>query len=378
MIDLLRQEVMSAARTIVVKVGSNVLTGADGTLDRARVAHLADQLAGLAAEGRQVALVSSGAVAAGVGKLRLPGRPAELAALQAAAAVGQSDLIRAYDDALRPHGRAAAQLLLTAGDFEDRTRYLNVHHTLRQLFEWQAIPIINENDTVSVAELKFTDNDQLAALVTCMLRAPLLVILSVAEGLYAGDPAATPGLKPLTTVMQLDDAAFGLVRTSKSAFGTGGMRSKLMAVRQATTAGENVVIASGREPEVLRRLLAGEPLGTLFPATGDRLTAWKRWLGFATRPKGAYVVDAGAKAALASRGGSLLPVGIQEVRGEFQPGEVVGLECPAGQEFARGLTNYSAEEAVKVRGLPTAKLAAALPGGTHAEAVHRDNLALLE
>ena len=378
MIDLLRQEVVSGARTLVVKVGTNVLTGPGATLDRARVAALADQFAAVVAEGRNLAVVSSGAVGAGVGKLGLPGRPTELPALQAAAAVGQSELIRAYDDALRPHGRAAAQLLLTAGDFQDRQRYLNVGNTLRQLFAWGAVPIVNENDTVSVAEIKFTDNDQLAALVTNLLRAPLLVILSVAEGLYPGDPAACPGLKPLSTVMQIDDAVLGLVGAGKSMLGTGGMRSKLLAVRQATTAGENVVIANGREPNVLPRLLAGEPLGTLFPATGDSLTSWKRWLGFAARTKGTYVVDAGAKAALVERGGSLLPVGIVAARGEFQPGDVVAIVGPDGAEFARGLTNFSADEAAKIRGATSAKIARTLPGATHVEAVHRDNLALTD
>ncbi|HVJ80282.1 MAG TPA: glutamate 5-kinase [Planctomycetia bacterium] len=377
MIDLLRQEVMAAAGSVVVKIGTSVLAAPDGTLDREQVAHLSDQFAALKRGGRQVVVVSSGAIGAGMGKLKLGRRPVDLPALQAAAAVGQCSLMDAYDEHLGRHGYAAAQILLTAEDFNHRERYLNVRNTILQLLAWNAVPIINENDTVSVSEIRFGDNDQLAAMVTNLLRAPLLVILSVAAGLYPGDPNLDPSLKPIPLVLSIDEKTSGYAGATKSALGSGGMQSKLQAVRLATAAGESVCIASGREPNVLTRLLAGEEIGTLFPATGESLTSWKRWIGMTAKPRGAYVVDAGAKAALIDKGRSLLPVGVAAVRGEFAPGEVVSIEHPAGVEFARGLTNYSAAEAGRLCGRTTDQLAQLLPGSRYEEVVHRDNLVLL-
>src|SRR4051812_15001888 len=250
--DIVRDEVVVSARTWVVKVGTSVLTGPEGTLDPARIGHLAEQISAVMATGRKVALVSSGAVGAGIGQLGLARRPDNLRQLQAAAAIGQSYLIRAYDEGLRRHGRHAAQLLLTHEDFDSRPRYLNMRNTLTALFEWDAVPIINENDTISVAEIKFGDNDRLAAMVTNLLQAPLLVILSVVDGLYRADPGDGDGdgaggaVVPL--VPQLDDEVLGLAGSSRSAGGTGGMRSKLEAARLVTQAGGSVVIASGKKP----------------------------------------------------------------------------------------------------------------------------------
>lgn len=377
MVDLVRQEVVNSATTIVIKIGTNVLAQPDGTLNRPHLARLTEQIAEIRAHGREVAIVSSGAIGSGMGRLRLERRPTTLPALQAAAAIGQCDLMNAYDECLRKHGYHAAQLLLTAEDFNDRARYLNMRNTIGQLFKWNAIPVINENDTVSVAEIRFGDNDQLAAMVANLLRAPLLVILSNVDGLYAGDPSADANLKPLDTVLELDQATLGLAGTSTSGLGTGGMRSKLIAVQNAIAAGGSVWIANGRQPDVLRRVLRGEKLGTLFVARGECLASWKRWIGYTARPRGVYVVDSGAEEALCKQGRSLLPVGVVNIHGSFAPGDVVAIANPTGHQFARGLTNYSSDEAHVIMGKPTSEVANLLAGARYEELIHRDNLVLL-
>ncbi|MEA2630020.1 MAG: glutamate 5-kinase [Chloroflexota bacterium] len=382
--DLVRDEVVVSARTWVVKVGTSVLTGPDGTLDPARIGHLAEQISAVMATGRKVALVSSGAVGAGIGQLGLGQRPDNLRQLQAAAAIGQAYLIRAYDEGLRRHGRHAAQLLLTHEDFDSRPRYLNMRNTLTALFEWDAVPVINENDTISVDEIKFGDNDRLAAMVTNLLQAPLLVILSVVDGLYRTDPGdgnhdgkghGDAAVVPL--VPHLDDEVLDLAGASRSSGGTGGMRSKLQAARLVTQAGGSVVIASGKKPEPLTRILAGETVGTLFLARGQTQGARKRWIGLTARPRGHYVVDAGARHALETGSKSLLAIGVVEVVGEFEKGDVVGIHDAEGHEFARGLTNYATAEARQIRGLRTEQVRQALGATLYDEVVHRDNLVLI-
>jgi len=375
--DLVRDEVVLSAQTWVVKVGTRVLTGPDGTLDSDRIDHLAEQICQVVAGGRKVALVSSGAVGAGMGQLGWKKRPDNLRQLQAAAAVGQAYLIRAYDEGLRRHGRHAAQLLLTHEDFDSRPRYLNMRNTLHALFECDAVPIINENDTTSVDEIKFGDNDRLAAMVTNLLQAPLLVILSVVDGLYRGDPAGAAGHEVVPLVTQIDDQVLGLAGESRSTLGTGGMQSKLAAARLVTQAGGSVIIASGKQAEPLTRILAGEPVGTLFLAHGATHRARKRWIGLTARPRGYYVVDAGARRALESGPKSLLAIGIVEVAGDFEKGDVVGIRDTSGQEFARGLTNYATADARRIRGLRTQEARSALGSATHDEVVHRDNLMLI-
>lgn len=374
MIDLVRQEAVKSASTIVVKVGTNVLTRPDGALDEPHLARLAEQIARVHEQGRRVVLVSSGAIGAGLARLGRKGRPTELPQLQAAAAIGQSDLMNAYDRSFRPHGIHPAQILLTASDFDDRARYLNVRNTILELFQWNAIPIINENDTVSVDEIRFGDNDRLAAMVTNLIRAPLLVILSVVDGLYASPDAQG---EPIDIVMALDDATLALAGTSTSTLGTGGMQSKLQAARMATFAGESVWIANGKSPDILMRILAGERVGTFFPARGESLASWKRWIGYTVRPRGSYIVDPGAKAALIERGKSLLPVGVIGVDGTFAKGDVVAIECPKGVPFARGLTNYASQDALHVMGQSKARLAELFPGSRYDEVIHRDNLVVL-
>jgi glutamate 5-kinase len=375
--DLVRDEVVLSAHTWVVKVGTSVLTGADGTLDPARIGHLAEQISVVIDRGCKVALVSSGAVGAGMGQLGWKRRPDNLPQLQAAAAVGQSYLIRAYDEGFRRHGHHAAQLLLTHEDFDNRSRYLNMRNTLNALFECNAVPVINENDTISVDEIKFGDNDRLAAMVTNLLQAPLLVILSVVDGLYRTNPDAATAPEVVPLVPQIDDSVLALAGVGRSALGTGGMQSKLAAARLVTHAGGSVIIASGTRPEPLTRILGGEPAGTLFLAHGPTHRARKRWIGLTARPRGYYVVDDGARQALESRSKSLLAIGILEVTGEFDKGDVVGIRDGAGQEFARGLTNYAAGDARRIRGLRTQQAREALGSALYDEVVHRDNLVLI-
>jgi len=371
--NLLRREIIETARTLVVKIGTNVLSRPDDTLDVDRIATLAEQLHRVKQSGRQVVVVSSGAIGAGIGLLKLAKRPDDLPHLQAAAATGQAHLIRVYDDCLRKHGYHAAQLLLTANDFKSRARYLNVRNTLYTLFEYGAVPIINENDTVSVEEIKFGDNDQLASMVANLLHEPLLVILSVVDGLYDGDPAdASSRLIPL--VDEWDDSLRGLAVPARSSRGVGGMQSKLEAVRIATAVGENVIIANGTQPGILDDILAGREVGTLFLARGASLPAWKRWIGYTVRPKGKFVLDDGARRALESSGRSLLAIGIVSVEGDFEKGEVVSLVDRAGVEFARGLTNYTSRDVRLIAGKRTEEIRALLGGLPYEEVVHRDNL----
>src|SRR5437899_10620439 len=251
MLDPVRQEVITLAHTVVVKVGTNVLAGPDGQLNAERLQSLADQVQRLRGQGRKVALVSSGAIGAGVGRLGLDRRPSDLRHLQACAAVGQSFLMRAYEECLARHGTHTAQILLTAGDFDNRTRYLNARNTILTLFEWNSLPIINENDTVSVAEIRFGDNDHLAAMVTNLLQAPLLVLLTDVDGLYDSDPRTNPTAKVLSTVPNIDDSVTEMAGASRSSLGTGGMRSKLRAARLVTAAGESVIIANGTRTDIL-------------------------------------------------------------------------------------------------------------------------------
>ncbi len=377
MTELVCQEVATAAHTIVVKVGTRVLTGAGGLLNRERIEALAAELHELMDTGRHVVLVTSGAVGAGLGQLGLSKRPNNLAELQAVAAVGQSHLMEAYDRGLRQHGRHAAQLLLTARDLDDRTAYLNVRNTIRAIFEFGALPIINENDTVSVDELMttFGDNDRLAAMVTNLIRAPLLVLLSDVDGLFDGDPGDSKS-KLIPTVPRLDESVFKLVRDSVTGLSKGGMASKLEAARIATTAGENVIIANGRTVGNLARIVAGESVGTLFLAQGQSIRSFKRWIGFTAQPRGVLVLDAGAREAIEKKGRSLLAIGIASASGSFKKGDIVSLQDAKGDEFARGLTNYAIDDVLKIKGLKTEQIAGVLGRCPYDEVVHRDNMAL--
>ncbi len=381
MSQLVRQEIVSAADLVVVKVGTRVLTRADGTLDDQRVASIAGQLARQWQAGRRVVLVSSGAVGAGLGRLRLGQRPTAVSQLQAAAAIGQSLLIESYNRALEPHQLHAAQVLLTAEDLQDRSRYLNVRNTLFALFDCGAVPIINENDTVSVDELQlsFGDNDRLAALVTNLVRAPLLVLLSDIDGLYDGDPADanTRVLSVVTDLAAAEKQHVHDASHSGIALSKGGMATKLQAVRIATSAGENVVIANGHHDDVLDNILAGADVGTLFVAEGPAVKPRKRWIGWSANPTGKLTLDAGACRAIETDGRSLLAVGVTCVEGDFTKGDVISLCDDTGREFARGLINYSAAEMRTIAGQAKEQIAELLGHRPYEVAVHRNNLVLL-
>jgi len=378
MSDLLRQEIAATADTIVVKVGTRVLSRPDGQLDEEHITDLAEELNQIRELGRRVVLVSSGSVGAGMGRLGLDRRPTDLARLQAVAAVGQTNLIETYERTFRKHGRHAAQVLLTAEDMQDRTRYLNVRNTLVSLLDFGAIPIINENDTVAIEELMiaFGDNDRLAALVTNLLRAPLLVILSDVDGLFDGDPAE-PESKVISTVSRVDDSVRALACDVATGVSKGGMASKLEAARMVTAAGETVIIANGHQPGVLGRILAGETVGTLLLAEGKSVSPWKRWIGFSARPCGKLRLDAGAVRAVTSQGRSLLAIGIVDAKGEFTKGDVVALCDQNGEEIARGLPNYQSSEIHQIKGLKSDRIAQVLGHRPYEEVVHRDNLTLV-
>ncbi len=372
------RSLISQAETIVVKVGSRVLTDSQGCLDENRIASLARQLVQVSETGKQVVLVSSGAVASGVGKLRLAKRPTDVAELQAVAAVGQAHLIQAYERHLAQLGRHAAQILLIADDLDDRTRYLNVRNTLLACLRLKVIPIINENDTVAVDELQttFGDNDRLAAMVAGVFRKSALIILSDVEGVYDRDPNL-PDAQIISQIDSVDSSTLDLAVSHRSAVSKGGMSSKLRVAQFVTQSGTPVVIAGGRIEDVLPRLLAGELVGTLFLPKHAGLVPKKRWLGFSTLPSGRLIVDDGAVAALQTKGSSLLPIGITAVTGQFGKGEVVSVRSADGIEIARGLSNYDSQKLAMIRGLHTSQIAEKLGHCPYAEVIHRDNMTLL-
>jgi glutamate 5-kinase len=378
MSDQLRRKIVSTAKTIVVKVGSRVLTRDDGALDEERISALAEEISVITASGRQLVLVSSGAVAAGMGRLGLSEKPRDLAKLQAVAAIGQARLIEAYDRTFSKHGLQTAQILLTADDFDDRARYLNVRNTLHAIFELGVISVVNENDTVAVDELmvSFGDNDRLASLVTNLLRAPLLIILSDVDGLYDGHPGSD-NARLLSTVTQIDQAVMGYANDKGEQVSKGGMASKLNAARSVTAAGENMIIASGCQPSVLTKILAGDPVGTLFPAQGKSISPWKRWIAFSAQPRGRLLLDSGACKAIVDEGRSLLAIGIRGSQGHFQKGDVIALCDEAGSEVARGLTNYPIEQIEQIKGLKSDRIASILGNCPYEEVIHRDTMVVL-
>jgi len=358
---------LGRVRRLVVKVGSGLVTTAGVGVAPARVEALAADIASIR-EGRRIVLVSSGAIATGTARLGLPERPRSIPEKQAAAAVGQSALMWQYEAAFGRHQMPVGQVLLTAQDISDRARYLNAKNTLLALLKFDVLPIVNENDTVAVEEIKVGDNDNLSALVASLIDADLLVLLTDVDGLYTDDPTVNARAQKLDTVDAVTDDRVSV----------GGMATKLQAARKAAAAGVPMVIASGLEPGVLRRILDGESVGTYFAPKADRLGARKRWIAFAVPPQGRLTVDAGALAALTQRGKSLLPSGIVEIEGDFASGEVVALLGVAGgKEFARGVVNFDAAELRKIRGAKTREIEHRLGYKSFDEVIHRDNLVIL-
>ncbi|MBZ5733054.1 glutamate 5-kinase [Nocardioides sp. TRM66260-LWL] len=371
--DALRAPVLEARR-VVVKVGSSSLTTAAGGLDPARLRALVDVLAGVRERGAEVVLVSSGAIAAGLAPLGLAKRPKALPAQQAAASVGQGLLVHRYTEELRRHGLIAGQVLLTVDDVTRRAHYRNAAQTFAQLLDLGVLPIVNENDTVATSEIRFGDNDRLAALVAHLVQADLLVLLSDVDGLYDGPPSR-PGARLIADVRGADDLAeVAIGSVGAAGVGTGGMVTKVDAARIATGAGIPVVLTDATRAAAA---LAGEPVGTLFHATGRRRSTRLLWLAHATEPKGALVLDAGAVRAVVERRASLLAAGITGVDGEFEAGEPVDLVGPDGAAVARGLVNFDAAELPSLLGRSTSELKAELGASYEREVVHRDSLVVL-
>ncbi len=369
---MLRQQLMKNVHNLVVKVGTNLLTDAAGRLDKAMINAIGRQLGLMSERGIHVTLITSGAVGSGMGIAGLTSRPRELPVLQASAAIGQPTLMALYARALSRFGMHAGQLLVTRDDFEHRSRYLNIRNTVGALHRLRAVPIINENDTTAVDELgRFADNDTIAALVANLIKADLLVLLTVADGLLN-----TEGQR-IDLVPRVTPEVLKLARAEKSALGSGGMGSKLRAVSMVTEAGETVVIANGRERNVLLRLLEGERLGTIFAPAEHKMSARQRWLRSAVRPVGRLMLDDGATDAVLRKNKSLLPRGITAVTGRFERGAVVALVNPAGQTIAHGVVNYGSADLDRIKGLKSAEIAAALGAKPFDEAVHRDHLVVI-
>lgn len=369
-------EQLRAARRIVVKVGSSLVTNEGRGIDEQAIGLWCGQLAQLAAQGRELIMVSSGAIAEGMKRLGWRSRPKELHELQAAAAVGQMGLAQMYESKLREHGIASAQVLLTHADLADRERYLNARSTLLTLLSLKVIPVINENDTVVNDEIKFGDNDTLGALVANLVDADALVILTDQPGLYSADPRSNPDARFISEAQAGDPALERMAGGAGSSIGKGGMITKVLAAKRAAGSGASTVIAWGREPQVLLRLAAGEAIGTLLTASTAKLAARKQWMADHLQLRGAVVVDDGAAAKLRDEGKSLLPIGIVEVSGEFARGDVIAVRRLDGSEIARGLANYASSEARLIARRPSSDFERLLGFVGEAEMIHRDNLVL--
>lgn len=372
----LRQGYLGKVRRVVVKVGSAVLTGGAG-LDLPTMENLARQLAHLRQGGREVILVSSGAVAAGRRKLGISRKTLALREKQAVAAAGQSHLMRTYEDIFAGFDQKVAQVLLTRDDLAQRTRYLNVRNTLLTLLEWGLIPIINENDTVSVEELRFGDNDTLGAMITNLIEADLFVVLTDVAGLFTANPTTDPTAARVNTVAKVNAEVEAMAGSLTSSLGTGGMRSKITAAKTVAARGGCSFIGPGRPGNVLDELFAGEPVGTFFLPAQAKLQSRKHWIAFTLKPQGELVLDEGACRALSRVGKSLLPSGIVEVRGNFKVGAAVLCLNREGQPVAQGLVNYPAAEIELVKGAHTERIEEILGYKDSDEVIHRDNLVLL-
>jgi glutamate 5-kinase len=372
---------MKRPARVVIKVGSSLVTNEGRGIDLAAIEHWSEQIARIrepAGEGSrtvpEIVLVSSGAVAEGMKRLGWKQRPREMSELQAAAAIGQMGLVQAYESGFRRHGIMTAQILLTHDDLSDRKRYLNARSTLLGLLRLGVLPIVNENDTVVTDEIKLGDNDTLGALVTNLIEAELLVILTDQAGLFTADPRRDPQATLLTEVRAGDATLEAMAGGAGSAIGKGGMITKVLAAKRAASSGASTVVCSGREPDVLVRLMQGEAIGTRFVAQTPRLAARKKWMADHLQLRGAVVLDAGAVTALMAQGRSLLPIGVTEVRGEFDRGELVAILDPDGRELARGLVNYASNDARRILRKPSSQIESVLGFFEEPELIHRDNL----
>jgi glutamate 5-kinase len=373
----LRKSYLEKSRRVVVKVGSAVLTGKNG-LNLSVMENLAREISFLINSGKEVILVSSGAVAAGKKKLGLQiNRKLDLKEKQGAAAVGQSSLMRFYDDIFERLDCKVAQVLLTHDDLSNRNRYLNVRNTILTLLEWKIIPVINENDTVSVEELRFGDNDTLGALITNLIEADLFICLTDVDGLYTGNPHEDHAAKPVYTVAKVDKKVEAMAGYVVGALGTGGMQSKIQAARMVSVRGGSSFIGSGRVEGIVQQLFACEPVGTFFLPQPEKMQSRKHWIAYVLRPQGHLVLDQGACKAILKGGKSLLPSGILEVKGSFGVGAPVQCLDEKGNAIASGLSNYSANDLAKIKGLNTGHIEKTLGYKDSDEVIHRDNLVIL-
>lgn len=373
-----RKMLMGQCKRAVIKIGSRILTTDERRLDTDRIQDLADEMISVMKKRIEIVVVSSGAISAGMGRLGLKKRPSDIPVKQAAAAVGQGHLIWSYEEAFGRHKKKVAQILLTADDLKNRRRFLNARNALESLFYYKVIPIINENDTVVVEEIKFGDNDHLSALVTNLVRADLLLILSDVDGLYSRDPNLHQDAHLIPMVEKVTDKVIAMAGDSMSGIGTGGMRSKVLTARTAAAFGTPTLIIDGHQKGAIQAAFQGEEIGTLFLAGKDPLSSRKHWIAYTLNTKGSLHLDAGAAEALLKKGKSLLPSGIKAVSGRFEIGDPVSCLGPRGEEIARGLVNYHSYEIEKIMGRKTGEIEKILGYKYYDEVIHRDNLVILE
>jgi glutamate 5-kinase len=361
--------------TLVVKLGSSIVAADDGELRADVLDSVCEQVARLEQGGERVVMVTSGAIARGMRLMELPARPRTMDELQAASAVGQGDLFRAYESRLSGHGTRAAQVLLTAADIAARSNYLNARQTLRRLIEWGVVPVVNENDTTATDEISFGDNDFLAAQVALLLEARLLVLLTNVDGLYARDPDRDPEPELISEVDDFAELEGLTIGDRTSAFGSGGMRSKVAAAEMASEAGIPAAICNGTEPGALTAAAAGEACGTRFAPQESKSSSFKLWLKYAKPSRGRLRVDDGAARVLRESGSSLLPVGIVDVHGSFEPGDAIDVATD-GETIGKGISEYSSRELKRVIGMQSAQVREMLPHAAD-EVIHRDRFVLL-
>ncbi|NPV29275.1 MAG: glutamate 5-kinase [Firmicutes bacterium] len=371
------REMLPRARRIVVKIGTSLLCNKKGQLNLKRMENLVHDLAGLWQESREIIVVSSGAIGAGLGRLGFTRLPRTLPEKQAAAAVGQGVLMHLYENFFTPRGIIVAQVLLTRDDIKNRERYLNARHTFQTLLQYRVIPIVNENDTVAVEEIRFGDNDTLAALVACLVDADLLVLLTDLDGLYTADPHREGAGELIPEISEITPEVETLAGGRGSAFTTGGMETKLQAAKITMGAGIPLVIGNGMRAGTLKRIVAGEKVGTFFVPREDRMQARKRWIAYGSLIQGKVYVDRGAVNALVKKGKSLLPSGILRVEGSFEAGSVVSVVDPEGKELARGISNYSSKAVDLIKGRNTGEIEGILGYKDYDEVIHRDNLTVI-
>jgi len=370
-----RKQIVSKVKRALIKIGTGVLAGTDG-LDLGIVEQLVDEIVKLRSGGMQIVIVTSGAIASGKHRMGITGKLKSMPQKQACAAIGQGRLMRIYSNAFGRHSVYVAQILLTMSDLTDRMRYINIRNTLSTLMDWNVVPIINENDTVSVAEIKFGDNDHLAAMIANVIQADILINLTNTEGLFDRNPTGKQRARLIKVVPEITDEIESMATAEADPVGMGGMRSKVIAARKVTACGIPYVIAKGKTKGILADLFAGKEKGTLFLPSTEPMTSREYWIAFTLRSRGKLSLDDGAKNAIVNQGKSLLPSGITKVEGDFEVGDPVICIGTDGKAFAKGLVNYSSKDLVKIQGLKTAKIMQVLGYKDYDEVIHRDNMAV--